>query len=194
MSAGGSVKARSLVIATGVQYRKLPLADLSRFEGLGIYYGATHMEAQLCEAEDVIIVGGANSAGQAAVFLGATARRVQILVRGPGLAETMSRYLIRRIEESRNITVRTSTQIVALEGEAHLEGVQVRDARSDHTETLPIRHVFLMTGAIPNTEWLQGAVALDGKGFVKTGPASARAVPSRDERPGRLRGRRRSRR
>jgi len=174
MSAGGSVKARSLVIATGVQYRKLPLADLSRFEGLGIYYGATHMEAQLCEAEDVIIVGGANSAGQAAVFLGATARRVQILVRGPGLAETMSRYLIRRIEESRNITVRTLTQIVALEGEAHLERVQVRDARSDHTETLPIRHVFLMTGAIPNTEWLQGAVALDGKGFVKTGPELGR--------------------
>jgi len=170
MSAGGSVRARSLVIATGVQYRKLPLADLPRFEGLGVYYGATHMEAQLCQADDVIIVGGANSAGQAAVFLGATARTVQILVRGPGLAETMSRYLIRRIEESRNITVRAFKQIVGLEGDGHLERVQVRDARTNETETLPIRHVFSMTGAIPNTEWLKGAVALDRKGFVKTGP------------------------
>jgi len=170
MSAGGSVRARSLVIATGVQYRKLPLADLPRFEGLGVYYGATHMEAQLCQADDVIIVGGANSAGQAAVFLGATARTVQILVRGPGLAETMSRYLIRRIEESRNITVRAFKQIVGLEGDGHLERVQVRDARTNETETLAIRHVFSMTGAIPNTEWLKGAVALDGKGFVKTGP------------------------
>ena len=170
MSAGGSVRARSLVIATGVQYRKLPLANLPRFEGLGVYYGATHMEAQLCQADDVIIVGGANSAGQAAVFLGATARTVQILVRGPGLAETMSRYLIRRIEESRNITVRAFKQIVGLEGDGHLERVQVRDARTNETETLPIRHVFSMTGAIPNTEWLKGAVALDRKGFVKTGP------------------------
>jgi thioredoxin reductase (NADPH) len=169
MSAGGSVKARSLVIATGVQYRKLPLPDLPRFEGLGVYYGATHIESQLCEADDVIIVGGANSAGQAAVFLGATARHVQILVRGPGLSETMSRYLIRRLEESRNIIVRPFQQIVALEGDGKLERVQIRDARTNETETLPIRHLFLMTGASPNTEWLKGAVALDGKGFVKTG-------------------------
>ena len=170
MSAGGSVKARSLVIATGVQYRKLPLSELPRFEGLGVYYGATHMEAQLCQADDVIIVGGGNSAGQAAVFLAATARHIQILVRGHGLAETMSRYLIRRIEESRNVTVRAFKQIVALEGDGHLERVQLRDARTNETETLPIRHVFLMTGASPNTAWLKGAVALDGKGFVKTGP------------------------
>ncbi|MFL5310905.1 MAG: FAD-dependent oxidoreductase [Myxococcales bacterium] len=170
MSAGGSVTARSLVIATGVQYRKLPLAELPRFEGLGVYYGATHVEAQLCQADDVIIVGGANSAGQAAVFLGATARQVRILVRGPGLAETMSRYLIRRIEDSRNIAVRAFTEIVALEGDGHLERVQVRDGRTNEIETLPIRHVFVMTGAIPHTGWLQGAVALDGKGFVKTGP------------------------
>src|SRR3989442_8259584 len=127
------------------------------------------MEAQLCEGEDVIIVGGGNSAGQAAVFLGATARQVRIFVRGPGLAETMSRYLIRRIEESRNITVRAFTQIVALEGDAHLERVQIRDGRTNDTETVPIRHVFMMTGAIPYTGWLEGAVVLDGKGVVKTG-------------------------
>src|SRR5258708_14778569 len=169
MSGGGVAKARSVLIATGGQSRNVPLPALPRFEGLGVYYGATYLEAQLCEADDVIIVGGANSAGQAAVFLGATARRVQILVRGPGLAETMSRYLIRRIEESRNITVRAFKQIVALEGDGRLEYVQVRDGRTNETETLPIRHVFMMTGASPNTEWLKGAVALDGKGFVKTG-------------------------
>jgi thioredoxin reductase (NADPH) len=169
LSGGGSVKARSLLIATGVQYRKLPLPELPRFEGLGVYYGATHVEAQLCEADDVIVVGGANSAGQAAVFLGATARHVQLLVRGPGLAETMSRYLVRRLEESRNITVRAFKHIVALEGDGRLERVQVRDAQTNETETLPIHHLFVMTGASPNTEWLKGAVALDGKGFVKTG-------------------------
>jgi thioredoxin reductase (NADPH) len=170
LSAGESVRARAVVIASGVQYRKLPLADLPRFEGLGVYYGATHMEAQLCEGEDVIIVGGANSAGQAAVFLGAGARQVRILVRGPGLAQTMSRYLIRRIEESRHISVQAFTQIVALEGDTHLERVQIRDSRSNRTETLPIRHVFMMTGALPNTGWLEGAVVVDDKGFVKTGP------------------------
>jgi thioredoxin reductase (NADPH) len=167
---GGSVVARSLVIATGVQYRKLPLGNLSRFVGLGVYYSASQMEAQLCEGEDVVIVGGGNSAGQAAVFLGARARKVRILVRGAGLAATMSRYLIQRIEESRNIAVHPLHQVVALEGEGRLERVQVRDEATGRTETVPVHHVFLMTGAIPHTEWLKGCVALDEKGFVKTGP------------------------
>jgi thioredoxin reductase (NADPH) len=167
---GGSVVARSLVIATGVQYRKLPLASLSQFEGLGVYYGASQMEAQLCEGEDVLIVGGGNSAGQAAVFLGPRARRIRILVRGPGLAATMSRYLIRRIEESRHITVHPRHQVTSLEGDGRLERVQVRDEATGRTEALAAHHLFLMTGASPHTEWLKGCVALDEKGFVKTGP------------------------
>ena len=174
LSVGGSVAGRSLVIASGVQYRKLPLPDLARFEGVGVYYGATPMEAQLCAGEEIIIVGGGNSAGQAAVFLASKARQVQILVRGPGLAETMSRYLIQRIEESPNITVRPFSQITALEGTERLERVQVSDTRAGRTETLPIGHVFLMTGASPNTEWLKGCLALDDKGFVKTGPDLSR--------------------
>jgi thioredoxin reductase (NADPH) len=170
LSDGGSVVARSLVIASGVHYRKLPLANLSRFVGVGVYYSASAMEAQLCEGEEVLIVGGGNSAGQAAVFLGTRARRIRILVRGPGLAATMSRYLIQRIEESRHITVHPRYQVTALEGDGRLERVQVRDDASGRSETLSVHHLFLMTGATPHTEWLKGCVALDEKGFVKTGP------------------------
>ena len=165
----GTIKARAVVIATGVRYRKLALAELPRFEGVGVYYAATHVEAQLCASDEVIVVGGGNSAGQAAVFLASTARRVHVFVRGPGLADTMSRYLIRRIEESRNITLRAFKEVVELQGDDHLERVQIRDARTQETETLPVRHLFLMTGANPNTGWLKGAVAVDAKGFVKTG-------------------------
>jgi thioredoxin reductase (NADPH) len=170
LSGGGAVAGRSVVIASGVQYRRLPLPDLSRFEGLGVYYGATQVEAQLCEGQEVIVVGGGNSAGQAAVFLAGRVRHVHILVRGRGLADTMSRYLIQRIEESPNVTVRPFHEIVALEGSAELESVRVEDTRADQTTSFPVRHVFLMTGASPNTEWLKGCVALDDKGFVKSGP------------------------
>jgi thioredoxin reductase (NADPH) len=152
-----------------VQYRKLPVPGLARLEGVGVYYGATQMEAQLCQGEEVIVVGGGNAAGQAAVFLAGSVRHVHILVRGPGLAATMSRYLIQRIEESRNITLRPFTELDALEGDGHLEKVRIRDARSGETETKSVRHVFVMTGANPNTGWLQGCVALDEKGFIKTG-------------------------
>jgi len=170
LGSGAGVRARAVVIASGARYRKLPIPELGRFEGVGVYYGATQMEAQLCEGEDVIIVGGANSAGQAAVFLAARVRNIQILVRGAGLSQTMSRYLIQRIEESPRITVRPYTQVVGLDGGDRLERVVIRDARAERTETLPIRHVFMMTGASPNTEWLNGCVALDEKGFIKTGP------------------------
>jgi thioredoxin reductase (NADPH) len=136
---------------------------------LGIYYGATQVEANFCEGEDVIVVGGGNSAGQAAVFLSSFGRRVHVLVRRPSLAESMSRYLIRRIEETPNITLRTQTRIEALEGDARLERVTWRDG-DGREETVDIRHVFLMTGADPNTAWLGGCVAMDEKGFVKTGP------------------------
>jgi thioredoxin reductase (NADPH) len=167
---GPNVPARAVVIATGVQYRKPALENLARFEGAGVYYGATHIEAQMCGGDEVIVVGGGNSAGQAAVFLAQTARRVHVLVRSDGLAESMSRYLIRRIEESPAIVLRTRTEITALEGNDHLERVRWRDDRTGSVETHAIGHVFIMTGADPTTGWLAGCVALDEKGFIKTGP------------------------
>jgi thioredoxin reductase (NADPH) len=169
LDAGASVQARAVIIATGAQYRKLPLPNLAQFEGRGVYYGATHIEAQLCEGEDVIVVGGANSAGQATVFLSDRVRHVHVLVRRGGLAETMSRYLIQRIEDSPRITLHTHTEIEALEGDGALERVRWRSSQTGQVEEHPIRHVFLMTGAAPSTAWLRGCVALDEKGFVKTG-------------------------
>jgi thioredoxin reductase (NADPH) len=165
---GTVVSARTIVIASGVQYRKPPLENLGHFENVGVYYGATAVEARLCAGEEVIVVGGGNSAGQAAVYLAARARHVHMLVRGAGLAETMSRYLIRRIEENPNITLRTRTEITALDGTDRLQSVTWRGP-DGALERRPLAHVFLMTGAAPNTGWLQGCVALDDKGFVKTG-------------------------
>jgi thioredoxin reductase (NADPH) len=167
---GMRVLTRTVIIATGAEYRRIPLQNLQRFDGIGVYYGATFVEAQLCGGEEVIVVGGGNSAGQAAVFLSQTARQVHLLVRSGGLAESMSRYLIRRIEESSNITLRTHTEITALEGRDHLERVQWRDSQTGNAETRDISHVFIMTGAAPNTRWLDGCVVLDAKAFIKTGP------------------------
>jgi thioredoxin reductase (NADPH) len=176
---GARIPARAIVIATGAEYRRPPCQNLARFEGVGVYYGATFVEAQLCSGEEVIVVGGGNSAGQAAVFLAETARRVHLLVRSAGLAATMSRYLIRRIEETPTIVVRPYTEIVAVEGnggndgnEANdwLEAVRWQNHETGKTEYHKIRHVFIMTGAIPSTGWLDGCVALDDKGFIKTGP------------------------
>ena len=166
---GAHIPARAVIIATGAEYRKLPIENLTRFEGAGVYYGATFIEAQLCGGEEVIVVGGGNSAGQAAVFLAATAKRVHVLVRAAGLSDTMSRYLIRRIEETPNIVFRPHTEIVSLDGSEHLERVTWRDNQTGNTEVHEIRHIFLMTGAVPNTRWLDGCVALDPKGFIKTG-------------------------
>ena len=167
---GRKLFARAIVIATGAQYRKLPLENLEQFEGAGIYYGATFIEAQLCGQEEVVVVGGGNSAGQAAVFLSQTAKRVYMLVRAGQLADTMSRYLIRRIEEIPTITLLTNTEIVGLEGHERLECVRWRNNRTGEEETHDIHHIFLMTGASPNTDWLKDCVARDEKGFIKTGP------------------------
>jgi thioredoxin reductase (NADPH) len=167
---GGRIEARALIIASGAQYRKPAIANVSQFEGAGVYYAASRMESQLCGGEEVVIVGGGNSAGQAAVFLAQTAKHVHLLVRKDGLAETMSRYLVLRIEEHPKITLRTQTELVALDGEQHLDRVRWRDRRASLDETHDIRHVFLMTGAVPNTGWLDGCIALDGNGFIKTGP------------------------
>ncbi len=161
--------ARTVVIATGAQYNRPALPNLSQFEGVGVYYGATYMEAQLCEGNDVIVVGGGNSAGQAAVFLSQIARKVYMLVRSGQLADTMSRYLVRRIEENPNIEMHYQTEIVALEGDTQLERVKWQNKATGEVELRDIRHVFIMTGASPRTDWLRGCLALDGKGFVLTG-------------------------
>jgi thioredoxin reductase (NADPH) len=166
---GQSVPARTVVIASGAQYRRLQLENLSKFEGAGVYYGATHLEAQLCGGEEVIVVGGGNSAGQAAVFLAQTTRRVYMLVRSEGLAKTMSRYLVRRIEETPNIELHTNTEVVALEGNDHLERLTWRNNQSAQTESHNIAHLFSMTGAVPNSAWVGGCVACDQAGFIKTG-------------------------
>jgi thioredoxin reductase (NADPH) len=166
---GGSVQARSIIVAAGAQYRKLSLPNVAQFEGVGIYYGATKVEAQLCANDEVAVVGGGNSAGQAAMFLSEHTKHVHLLVRGPGLSQTMSRYLISRIEASSDITLRARTEIEALEGDAHLERVRWRSAENGAAETRELQHLFLMTGACPNTAWLQGCLALDGKQFIKTG-------------------------
>jgi len=170
MDDGRRLPARSVIIASGAEYRKPPLPNLSTFEGAGVYYAATRMEGQLCTGGEVVVVGGGNSAGQAAVFLSGFARRVHMFVRGEGLAATMSRYLIRQVEENAAISLRTRTQVTALEGDGELRRVHWRDDRSGETGALAVGQLFLMTGAVPNTAWLNGCVALDDKGFIKTGP------------------------
>lgn len=166
---GNKLATRSVMIATGAQYNKPSIANLAQFEGQGIYYGATHMESQLCESEDVIVVGGGNSAGQAAVFLSETAGKVHILVRSGQLSDTMSRYLVQRIEENPNIELHYHTEIVGLEGDSHLERVTWKDKPSGETSVHDVHHVFIMAGASPRTEWLRGCLALDSRGFIVTG-------------------------
>jgi thioredoxin reductase (NADPH) len=169
LDSGEALPARAVVIATGAQYKKPGLANLAKFEGEGIYYGATYLEAQLCEGEEIAVVGGGNSAGQAAVFLSQTVSRVHMLVRSGELASTMSRYLIQRLTENPRIELHVNTEIVALEGSTHLESVTWRDKKTGETSTHPIEHVFIMAGASPRTDWLRGCVALDEKGFILTG-------------------------
>jgi thioredoxin reductase (NADPH) len=167
---GARIQTRTIVIATGAEYRRPPLENLSRFEGAGVYYGATFVEAQSCGGDEVIVVGGGNSAGQASVFLAETTKRVNVLIRSAGLAESMSRYLIRRIEQTPAIVLRPHTEIMALKGGNHLESVRWQNNQTGEIEEHNIRHVFVMTGAAPNTRWLDGCIALDAKGFIKTGP------------------------
>jgi len=167
---GPKISARTIVIASGANYRRLEAENVGKFENAGIYYGATAMEAGLCRGEEVIVVGGGNSAGQAAVFLSQTARHVHMLVRSGGLVDTMSRYLIRRIEDNPAIDLRTHTEIEAVEGNGHVERVRWNNKAVGNVETRDIRHVFVMTGADPCTQWLERCVALDAKGFIKTGP------------------------
>lgn len=166
---GISLCAKAVVIATGAQYRKLPLENFERFENQGIYYAATGMETAYCRDKEVIVLGGGNSAGQAALFLSQSATHVYIMVRGKSLAATMSQYLLSRIERSRRITILTETEIVLLEGRSHLQQVTWVNHRDHSTTTRNIQDLFVMIGAQPNTSWLKGVVALDEKGFVITG-------------------------
>jgi thioredoxin reductase (NADPH) len=184
---GRSIRARAVVIATGARYRKLGVPGYARFEGQGIHYAATAMEAQLCTGEEVVVVGGGNSAGQAAVFLSRTVAHVHILVRADGLAATMSDYLVQRILSSPKITLHARTEITALDGDTMLREVTWIDRVTGQSETRRIGNVFVMIGAEPNTEWLNGCLELDGKGFVTTGQAAdgqAAASPFATSRPG----------
>ncbi len=173
---GTPLSTRSIVLAAGAQYNKLPIPKLSQFGGNGVYYGATAMESQLCVGEDVVVVGGGNSAGQAAIFLSGKARKVYMLVRSGKLADTMSRYLIWRIEENPAIELHYNTEIAGVDGNGHLERISWRDADSGQIVPHDIRHLFVMTGASPRTDWLEGCVALDNKGFVLTGHDLDRAT------------------
>jgi thioredoxin reductase (NADPH) len=169
LDSGEAPPARAIVIATGAQYKKPRLRNLEKFEGEGIYYGATYIESQLCGGDEAVVVGGGNSAGQAAVFLSQTASKVHMLVRAGDLSSTMSRYLIQRLTQNPKIDLHFNTEIVALAGDGHLERVDWQDKKTGEVSTHAIQHVFIMTGASPGTEWLRGCLELDPKGFILTG-------------------------
>ena len=177
---GDVLKARSIVIASGARYRRPEIERLTDFEGRGVWYWASPIEGRLCKAQEVILVGGGNSAGQAAVFLATQAARVRMVIRGGGLAASMSRYLIDRIESTANIELIFNTEVVALDGdaEAGLSRVTTRSRLSGEDETSEIRNLFLFVGADPATDWLADCgVMLDRGGFVMTGvPTNGRAV------------------
>ena len=177
------VRARSVVIASGATYRTLALPNGGDFDNSGIYYAATALEGDICRNEEAIVVGGGNSAGQATVFLSSRARHVHLLIRRESLVDTMSDYLIGRILSSDRITLHPYTEIVELEGERHLEAVTWQNLQSGARERRPIRHVFLMIGAQPNTDWLHGGVQTDRSGFVLTGQAVDRSQGWPLERP-----------
>ncbi len=169
LAGGATVRSRAVVIATGAAYRKLSLENYERFEGQGIQYAATPMEASMCRDQEVAVVGGGNSAGQAAVFLAGVAKHVHLVIRRGSLTSTMSSYLIGRIETSSRITVHPYTEIDRLEGDASLRCVTFANRRTGESATRPIENLFVMIGAEPNTGWLFGTIALDRKGFIVTG-------------------------
>ncbi|TDK31205.1 FAD-binding protein [Rhizobium deserti] len=188
LSDGDTVRAKAVVVATGARYRKLDIPNYGRFEGQGIHYAATAMEGNLCAAQEVVIVGGGNSAGQAAVYLSRTARHVNMVMRS-GISSTMSDYLVQRIKNSRHITLHESSDITALRGENVLEGVSWTNRKTGQTHERPATNLFVMIGASPNTDWLEGCVDLDRSGFVETGfsdegELSAPSTPYRTSKPG----------
>ncbi|HEX8533259.1 MAG TPA: FAD-dependent oxidoreductase [Allosphingosinicella sp.] len=187
LEGGERIATHSIVIATGARYRTLDVPNYEKFEGAGIHYAATWIEGNLCSGEQVAVIGGGNSAGQAAVFLAQQAGHVHILVRGEGLAATMSDYLIARINASPRITLHAHTETTGLEGDRFLERVTWRNNKTGEIETVPISNLFVMIGAVPNTDWLNGCVRLDRGGFVVTGrdeAGMALSSPYATEKPG----------
>jgi thioredoxin reductase (NADPH) len=166
---GETVGAKSVIIATGARYNRLPLDRMSDFEGVGVYYAATQMEAQMCSGGPVVIVGGGNSAGQAALFLARTCTSVRIVIRSASLGASMSRYLIDQIEQHPQIRVSPRTEVIGLVGDSHLEGVELRDNDTGEVSVESVRGVFVFIGARPNTEWIEGQLAVDDHGFLLTG-------------------------
>lgn len=181
-SSGTRVRTKAVVIATGVQYRRLPIDRLAELEGAGIYYAATENEARFCREAEVIVIGGGNSAGQAAMYLSRVAARVRLLVRGDSLAASMSSYLSSRLDADPAITIEYGAQVTAVHGEDRLEAVTIR--RGDTEETVDTCAMFVMVGAVPNTEWLSGLVKLDDKGFVSTGGDAGATSPHATSCPG----------
>lgn len=171
------ITSHTVVVATGARYRKLDLPRYGDFEGYGIHYAASGIEANLCRDSEVAVVGGGNSAGQAAMFLSSHAKHVHILVRGAGLADTMSDYLLARIEGCANITVHCETEVTELRGDDYLSGITVTHRSTDATRDLAVGNLFVMIGAQPNTEWLQNCLSLDDKGFVLTGNGADASSP-----------------
>jgi thioredoxin reductase (NADPH) len=182
---GQRIRAKAVVVATGVQYRRLPIDRLADFEGAGIYYAATEIEARYCKGTEAVIIGGGNSAGQAAMFLSRSASCVRLLVRGASLAASMSSYLSSRLEANPRIAIEYGAEVTSLSGEDHLQSLTIRNARTGATRVVETRALFIMVGAFPNTEWLSGVVDLDNKGFVITGSgADSAASPFATSLPG----------
>jgi thioredoxin reductase (NADPH) len=167
---GSSIACHLLMLATGVSWKLLEARGAEPLTGRGIFYGAAMTEAMGCKDDEVYVVGAGNSAGQAAMYFSQYARRVVMLIRGSSLEARMSQYLVDRLRATPNVEVRLQVEIEACHGEAHLEGITLRDRASGTTEEIPARFVFVFIGAQPRTEWLAGTVALDGQGFVLTGP------------------------
>lgn len=181
---GERVRGGAVIVAAGVQYRRLPIDRLADFEGAGIYYAATEIEARYCKGTQAVIVGGGNSAGQAAMYLSRSARCAHVLVRGRSLAASMSSYLSSRLEADPNIALAYGTEVVALHGSDHLEAVTIRDVDTGEMRQIETRALFIMVGAAPNTGWLSGLVALDSKGFVRTGAEVGASSPFATSQPG----------
>lgn len=178
------VRAKSIVVATGVQYRRLPIGRLEDFEGAGVYYAATEIEARYCKGTDAVVIGGGNSAGQAAMYLSRSARCVRVLVRGSSLAASMSSYLANRLQADPRIAIEYGAEVSGLHGSDHLQGLTIRNAKTGEVRDIDTRALFIMVGAAPNTEWLSGMVKLDDKGFVITGTGIDADSPYGTSRPG----------
>jgi thioredoxin reductase (NADPH) len=174
LSDGSEISCYALIVTTGVSYRRLDVPGADRLTGAGVYYGAAQTEAFSCKDEDVYIVGGANSAGQAAMFFSNQARRVVMLCRGDDLRKSMSEYLVTQIEDRENIEVHLNTNVVAVEGEEHLESISMKNSETGEAETAPVSALFIFIGAAPKTDWLNGVVERDERGFILSGPDLSR--------------------